>query len=222
MNAGNLPSSRLRPALEIIGCFGAVQVLGLLSRRLGDGLWTGVAFYAACAGLVLLYILLARREGPGSLGLLPVSPRRLGEGVLLGAVMFGVQQVPLLLLGMDYSALAAPPQWGRILVMSLYCIFCVGFGEELVFRGFLLGSAQALFRSRWAAVALNCLLFYAFHWPPVRFVFGEFFNITVNTVLLCAYYYRSREKSLLPLMLAHGVYDILSAYLLPAALYCLR
>lgn len=136
--------------------------------------------------------------------------------------MFVVQQIPLLLMKVDYSVFAAEPDWGYIAIMSLYCFFCVGLTEELIFRGFILQKTQELFNHNVISIVINCLLFYAFHWPPVRFVFGEFFNITVNTIFLCIYFYKSKNKSMVPLMIAHGFYDILTSYILPTFLYIVK
>lgn len=143
----------------------------------------------------------------------------ISKGLILGSCMFLVQQIPLLLMGMDYSVLAAAPDWGNIIRMSFYCFLCVGLTEELIFRGFILQKTQELCKAKTVIIALNCFLFYAVHWPPVRFVFGEFFNIAVNTIFLCLYFYKSKNKSIVPLIVAYGFYDILAAYLLPVIIY---
>ena len=44
------------------------------------------------------------------------------------------------------------------------CFFCVGFAEELIFRGFLLKRTLDIFSQKWVCVGLNILLFYLIHW----------------------------------------------------------
>ena len=68
-------------------------------------------------------------------------------------------------------------------------------------------------------MGINGLLFYAVHLFPLRFVFGEFYSIAVNTALLCLYFYKSKNKSLVPLMIAHGFYDVLTSVALPVFVF---
>jgi len=187
-----------------------------------DGLWVGILTYLSSAAVIVLYVVKIEKKPISYIGLKQLALSDIPKGLLLGICMFAVQQIPFLLMGVDYSVFAAEPDWGNIMIMSLYCFLCVGLTEELIFRGFILQKTQELSNRKIIIVAINCLLFYAFHWPPVRFVFGEFFNITVNTLFLCIYFYKSKNKSIVPLMIAHGFYDILTAYLLPAFLYIAR
>lgn len=217
-------SKRIRILFEITICFFLMLVFssvfsGLASILKTDGLWVGIIAYLVTAAVIILYITKVEKRPISYIGLKAPILTDILKGLILGFCMFIVQQIPLLFMKMDYSVLAAAPDWGNIIIMSLYCILCVGFVEELIFRGFILQKTQELCKLKVVIIAVNCLLFYAFHWPPIRFVFGEFFNIVVNTLFLCLYFYKSKNKSLIPLMVAHGFYDILAVYLLPAFLY---
>lgn len=217
-------SLKIQLGAEIIIGFCLIMVFhylitGIASLYHIDGLWIGVLTYLGTGLAIVLYVIKADKRSLAYLGLLRPVLIDLPNGILLGLVMFLAQQIPLIIMGMDYSVLAAEPDWGRIAIMSVYCFVCVGFTEELVFRGFILQKSLELCRSKSMAFVMNCLLFYAVHWPPVRFVFGEFFNIAVNSLILCAFLFQSKRKSLIPLMIAHGIYDILSVYLLPAFLF---
>lgn len=209
--------------IEIAACFFLMPVIsavitGVADIINADGLWVGILSYLITAVVIILYVAKVEKKSISLIGFEKCSVTDFPKGLLLGLCMFAVQQIPFLFMGADYSVFAAEPDWGNIIIMSLYCLFCVGLTEELIFRGFILQKTQELCNQKVIIVAVNCLLFYVFHWPPVRFVFGEFFNITVNTILLCIYFYRSKNKSIVPLMIAHGFYDILAAYLLPAFL----
>lgn len=225
MNA--LSSKKPRLLIEIITCFCLMTILGAIFNRIADvlnadGLWVGILTYLMSAVVIVQYVVKIEKKPISYIGLKEPALSDIPKGLLLGVCMFAVQQIPLLLMRVDYSVFAAEPDWGNIIIMSLYCFLCVGLTEELIFRGFILQKTQELSNRKVIIVAINCLLFYAFHWPPVRFVFGEFFNITVNTLFLCIYFYKSKNKSIVPLMIAHGFYDILTAYLLPAFLYIAR
>ena len=179
------------------------------------GLWIGVLWYFFQLAIVILLVVKVDKQRLCDIGLKKPVFWDIPKGLLLGCCMFAAQQIPLLLMGMDYSAFAMAPDWGFMIGMSLYCFLCVGIVEELIFRGFILHKTQALCKSRVVCVGGNCLLFYAVHLFPLRFVFGEFYSIAVNTVLLCLYFYQSKNKSLVPLMIAHGFYDVLTSVALP-------
>lgn len=217
-------SKKIRSLLEVIACFFLMalssNIFSLIANIFdADGLWVGIVSYVLSAAVVLLYVVKIEKKPVSYIGLKKPTFLDIPKGLLLGLGMFLVQQIPLLLMKMDYSILASQPKWGEIFIMTLYCFLCVGFTEELMFRGFILKKMQDLCNIKIIIVIINCILFYMFHFPPIRFVFGEFFNIAVNTIFLCVYYFKSKNKSIIPLIIAHGFYDILSAYLLPAFLY---
>lgn len=221
-----LTGRKIRLSIEIIVCFFLLQMIiafidPILSKLLHldtSGYLSGMIEYAAAAIIIILYTAKINRRPLSSIGLLRPSLSDIPKGLLLGLCMFIVQQIPLALTGFNYSAMAAAPDWGYIVTMAFFIFLFVGVSEELIFRGFILHRTQELFRSRTAAVVINCLLFYAFHWNRLTFSFGEFYNVTVNALLLCLYFYGSKKRSIVPLMIAHSFYDFLTI-LLPALLY---
>lgn len=224
MVSNKATQSKIRIIIEIVICYLLMFLVKLLFDKLSallhtDSLWMGVLAYAFIAVPILIYVSRVEKKPLSSIGLYRATVKDILIGVIIGIVMFSAQQVPLLIMGTNYQMFAAPPDWQRILIMSIFCIVCVGFTEELMMRGFILHKSMLLFNNRVLAVILNCIIFYMIHWPPIRFVFNEFFNITLNTLILCGYFFLSRKKSIVPLMVAHGVYDIITAYLLPVAAY---
>lgn len=183
------------------------------------GLLIGALWYFFQLAIIVLLVVKADKQRLRDIGLKKPVFWDVPKGLLLGCCMFAAQQMPLLFMGMDYSAFAMAPDRGFMIGMSVYCFLCVGVVEELMFRGFILHKTQALCKSRVVCVGINCLLFYAVHLFPLRFVFGEFYSIAVNTVLLCLYFYKSKNKSLVPLMIAHGFYDVLTSVLLPVFVF---
>lgn len=218
--------------LEIAGCYFLMMasvMLGRLEERLeADGLFAGMGFLTAIlvyllpAALLLFYVLKIEKAPLSSVGLQRICLRDISGGLMLGLVMFAAQQIPLLLMKMDYGMYAMPPEPGYIVVMSLYCILCVGMAEELVFRGFILPRTQTVCGSGILSVGINILFFYAIHCFSMQFTFGEFYSLAVNTVLLCVYFFRSKRRSIVPLILAHGFYDIMTSVLLPIFVFVLQ
>lgn len=209
-----------RNAAEVILCFALFASLAFISNLCENilhlnGLWTGVLFYLTPCSALIFYIGKIKKNPLSSIGLKRFHPQDIQAGLLLGLCMFVVQQIPLLLMKTDYSVYAMQPDPAYITAVSLYCFLCVGFAEELIFRGFILHKTLSLCGSKILSVGINILFFYAVHFYSMRFVFGEFYNIATNVLLLCFYLFSSRRKSIVPLMIAHGFYDTLTSVLLP-------
>lgn len=182
----------------------------------------GVLFYLLPCAVILIYVSKVEKAPLASIGLTSFCFQDVSAGLLLGFCMFVVQQIPLLILKMDYSAYAIAPEPGYIITTSLYCFLCVGFAEELIFRGFILHKTLSVCPSKILSVAINILLFYAIHWSSMQFVFGEFYTLSTNVIILCVFLFCSKKKSLFPLMIAHGFYDILTSVILPVSVFLVR
>lgn len=186
------------------------------------GLFSGVLFYLLLCAIILFYVSRVEKAPLSTIGLIRFRFQDIPAGLLLGLCMFVVQQIPLLILKMDYSVYAMAPEPGYISVMSLYCFLCVGFAEELIFRGFILHKTLSICSSKILSVVINILLFYAVHWSSMQFVFGEFYNLSTNVILLCICLFCSGKKSLFPLMIAHGFYDVLTSVILPVLVFLMQ
>lgn len=213
-----------RAATELAVCVGVMAALTILMAVFGAGygLLAGVLAYWIPCAVLLFYVLKVEKQSLSYLGLKFVCARHIWEGIGLGICMFIVQQIPLLLMKMDYSAYAMAPDPVYMVVMLLYCFVCVGFAEELIFRGFLLKKTQDIFSQRWICVAINILLFYLIHWFTMRHTFGEFYNLATNVVILCIYLFRKKEGTIVPLVITHGFYDVLTSVGLPFFAYLLK
>ncbi len=183
-------------------------------------LLTGVLMYFIFGGVLILYVRKIEKAPLSSLGLKKIHFSDIAKGLVLGICMFIAQQIPLLILKMDYSAYAMAPDPIYIIIMSLYCFLCVGFVEELIFRGFILQKTLVICHSKTVSILINILLFYAVHFfPAMRFSFGEFYNIAVNVLFLSIFFFKSKDKTLIPLIVAHGFYDTLTSVVLPIIIY---
>ncbi len=222
MNGKLESGNKKRSAMEM--CILGMAVLTVLMAVFGAdaGLLAGVAAYWIPCFVLLIYVLKVEKQPLSLVGLKPIRAMHVLEGLGLGIGMFIVQQIPLLLMKMDYSAYAMAPDAVYIVVMLFYCFFCVGFAEELIFRGFLLKRTLDIFPQKWVCVGLNILLFYLIHWFTMQHTFGEFYNLATNTVILCIYLFRKKEGTIVPLIIAHGFYDALTSVGLPVFVYLLK
>lgn len=213
-------TEKKRAILEIVICFFLMMLLTILVNLLGNylnlgGLMVGVLAYLLPCIILIFYVLKIEKSPLSSIGLKKIRFQDIPLGLLLGICMFITQQIPLLIIKLDYSAYAMEPDFVYILVMSLYCFLCVGFVEELIFRGFILQKTYAVCSSKIFSIVINILLFYAIHWASMQYTLGEFYNISVNVIFLSVYFFKSKHKSLLPLIIAHSLYDMLTSILLP-------
>jgi uncharacterized protein len=93
--------------------------------------------------------------------------------------------------------LALTPAWALVLGLTS------GVGEEVFFRGFLLGLGLK-FLPVWAAVLAQALVFAAFHPAPRRAWAYPFWTFLIGLVFACI---TLAANSLVPAMLAHYVFN---------------
>jgi membrane protease YdiL (CAAX protease family) len=91
--------------------------------------------------------------------------------------------------------------WQLLLFVTLIPV-SAGFCEELIWRGYAIQRLEARGRGRWSTILISAVSFALIHSPlhwPFTFLFG----------LVTGYYY-TRERNLLPLMIAHAIVDFWS------------
>lgn len=213
--------NKKKSIVEVVICFFLMLLLTVFVNVFGKGfgLWLGILTYWLPSIILIFYILKVEKKPLSSVGLKRICSKNIFEGLGLGIVMFIAQQIPLLIMGMDYSLFSMKPDFFYILITTFYCFFCVGFSEELIFRGFLFEKTLDICQVKWLPIAINIILFYAIHWASLPHNFGGFYSIAVNTLILCIYYLLRKEKTLIPLMVGHGFYDTLTSIILPTFIY---
>jgi membrane protease YdiL (CAAX protease family) len=86
--------------------------------------------------------------------------------------------------------------WQRLLFLVMIPI-TAGFCEELIWRGYIITRLEARGRGRSAAILLAAVAFALIHGTPFHWVFTFVFGIVAG-------YYYTRERNLVPLMIAHA------------------
>lgn len=172
---------------------------------------TIVISYAIDILVVLFFVVKVDKEPVSSIGIRSISPMDILSGFLLGIILYLVQILPpVIFMHMDISGFTAPPQWLPLFFRFLFLLVTVGIGEELVFRGFLLHKLERLVSSKVIAVLFSCVLFYVFHLTKA-FVFDwtQVYSTFATTILLSTYWYKSKKRSIFPLIIAHAMLDLL-------------
>lgn len=170
-----------------------------------------VVSYAIDVFLILFVVTKIDKETVSNIGIKRISFWDIVYGFLLGIGLYLVQILPpIIFMHMDISQFTEAPQWLPLLLRFLFLTITVGLGEELVFRGFLLRRLEGVFKYRLAVVFINGLLFYVLHLTK-EFVFDwtQVYSTFATTIVLCGYLYGSKKKSIFPLVIAHGMLDVL-------------
>jgi membrane protease YdiL (CAAX protease family) len=214
MQAANI-QSRKRSLIDLLIL--AAAVMGTWSLR-----FTGLSYVGPltmAVGLLVVFALLRWRRQPASaIGLVPIERpstvvREAGRllpwfgaawlaGGFVGVALFGQPQA-----GSAVSQLPAA-WWAFLLDVTLVTWLLIGFGEEVVFRGFLLDRLLALVgdtrNGRLAAVVLQAAWFGSLHSSQG----GSGMVITGTIGLAFAWFYLSRpRRNLWPLILVHATVD---------------
>ena len=126
-----------------------------------------VALYAAMAAIPLA----ALRIGKVPLSVLGFKKDKLGSQLAAALVLFLVTigvwvAIPLLLGAGRQDVLSHKSSTVGVLVFYVfYDLICVGFGEELAFRGYLYGRLQSLSTPAWLPMLISAVLFGLWHFP---------------------------------------------------------
>lgn len=191
----------------VLALIAGAGVIAALLYPIVDGVAGRLAIFFGMYVVMAALILLAYRYD-GIRGVPLGFDRRhpsqqIGAGVAVAALLvLLVVGVPALV-GFDTRGIVGSGQ--NILAFAIVMAVTVGFVEEIVFRGYLLGRLRALVRSRVAAVVLSSLAFGLFHLTN-----GDIAQVVVTTciggVLATARIFWE-PFSLTSAIIAHCLYD---------------
>ncbi|PRR83451.1 CPBP family intramembrane glutamic endopeptidase [Clostridium vincentii] len=105
-----------------------------------------------------------------------------------------------------------PKNLGVLIFFIFFDIFCVGFGEELVFRGYFFKRLNEIFNSKVWGIAISSILFGLFHYPTnhdiVQVITAIFFGVFMSLCTL-----KIKNCGLISLAIAHGLTDAFVIFL---------
>lgn len=167
-----------------------------------------VAIYIVIAAIVILALVL-RKIPLGALGFKKKNiSRQLLAAIPIFIVTVSVAVVIPLLLGANKTdVLSFKSSSLQVLIFYLFFDFiCVGFGEELAFRGYFYSRIQSLSSIPWLPMVLTAVMFGFWHYPVTQ----SFLNVAVTSVLGLFYGYcrwKRKNCTVLSLSVAHGLHD---------------
>lgn len=198
-------------SLFVLILFISVILLFVGSTYLPD-LAVRIIFWAYYPVIFIATLLFTKFVDHKSLRDLGLSADKIMKKIALGLLIFAiycfVTQIMPLLLGVKITDLTSfkPKSMLSVVVQTLYDLLFVGFVEELAFRGYLLEKIRSIGCSDLWAVVISSLLFGLWHypssqnWAQVGFTFA--LGLVFATIKL-----RSKNHSLIPLIIAHGLGD---------------
>lgn len=208
--------SKKRLFLQIALVYVFVFLMGWLSNNFKTNIhdyWI-IVFTCVFEVALICYITLKVDGEPlSSIGLRRVSILDVWHGVVLGIVLYLLQTLPpILFMHMSVPQYAVPFDISSFLSRLLFLTLTVAITEELIFRGYIFTKLNQLVRSKWSVILISCILFYAVHLPRTLTINGtHIYSTFVTTILFCYYLYSFSKKSIIPLIIAHGLYDTLTA-----------
>ena len=220
-----LHHDRLRAALDIAIAIAALFGARALARALELGLYGGPIATVIAVGVATL---LLRRRGSGwrELGASRPASWRASIAWAVGLAVACLVASPLVVAVVDHLVALPPQDLSRFAALKgdtlRYLIMLVpvawgaaAFGEELLYRGFLLRRAMALFGGETAVARATAALAQAALFGAMHAYLGPrgMLNAGVVGVLSAAAYF-ANGRNLWALFLAHGLIDTLGITLL--------
>ncbi len=137
--------------------------------------------------------------------------RQILWGILLGIALFlvlGLVPVLLRTTTILFNPFTPPSVKGLLLYEFVYNVFFVAQVEERVFRGYYLARLEEATGSRVAAVLGSAILFLLPH-TVVRGMGTYLISTSITGAILACVRLRLKNYSMLPITLAHGLYNFL-------------
>jgi len=195
-------------SIALAACFAItvapiIRVFGTVALRL--------AVYVLLYIVLILAIFLINRIDQGNLEAIGFQSKGIGKQCIIGIGLFLAVSALFIAVPWFFGLLGLPNKealWWAI----PHKLILVGFSEELLFRGYLLGRLKQLMNSNIAAILLSSFAFGIWHFISS----GNALQLVVTAAIgVCLALPRVYEKncSVLSVALAHGLYDSLLAVL---------
>lgn len=167
-----------------------------------------VSYYLILMFIIIFTVKKYRGKSLDSIGL---STNDLAKQILIGIGIFAlfslITLIPLLVGASKQEVLNFKPANVSILIYFIFFdIFLVGFGEELIFRGYFLERINEISGSKIWAVLISSILFGLYHYPTnhdiIQVISATIFGIVLSIIKL-----KIKKCGLISLAIAHGLND---------------
>ncbi len=167
-----------------------------------------VSYYSILIFIIVFTVKKYEGKRMNSIGL---YTNNLMKQILIGIVTFGgvsLFTIIPLVMGVDKKELLAfKPENVAILIFFIFYDICfVGFGEELIFRGYFLEQINKIFNSKIWAVLISSILFGLWHYPTNHNI-QQVIAATVLGMIFSICKLKIKNCGLISLAIAHGLND---------------
>lgn len=208
-----------KKAIEIIVVAIMIFLTGImgsevLSKLNLPGMTSGVIYYVVLISTIIVTVKVYEKESMKSLGL---YTSHLKKQVLIGGVIFlalSLVTIVPLLMGVNKNEVLnlKPNSLFALVFFIFYDIFLVGFGEELIFRGYFLERINKVLGSKIGAVIISSILFGVYHYPNNHNI-PQVISATIVGVIFAVCKLKIKKCGLISLALAHGLNDAFIIFL---------
>ena len=163
--------------------------------------------------LILIFIIVftVKKYQGKRLDSIGLSTNDLTKQILIGIGIFALLSlitiIPLLVGVSKQEVLSFKPKNVAILIYFIFSdIFLVGFGEELIFRGFFLERINEISGSKIWAVLISSILFGLYHYPTNHDII-QVISATIFGIVFAIFKLKIKKCELISLAIAHGLND---------------
>ena len=193
-----------------------VSNFSALSELMKSGFWgyrlLGALVYIVLFICVVIIVKIKGREPLSSIGLhFRFSFKEGLAAMALGVLLFALPALPALALGYGLSDMADKLPLSQTIAVTAYFFIFIALVEESVYRGLIFHRIKFLFKSRIVQYLITALLFSFSH--VIGFNWMQFVITFITSIGLCLFFDLSKSKSILPLILAHGITDALAPWI---------
>lgn len=164
--------------------------------------------------LPIIVIMYLRKQSLASIG---IKKKNILKSIFLGILFALPFALPTIIIGINKGY-----EFANIVVMIwefLYYLLCIGFVEELVFRGFIQTRIRGLIKNKWLGIVIVGLMFGLMHIPfqmlkanmsILQFIQQDIFHL-ITTMILHIYfvYIYTRDENIVAPTLTHTLINFI-------------
>lgn len=205
--------SKKRGLIEVLAVVLTMLILGVASRLFAiqfPGIpyrVMGAIFCILTFAILLIKVLIIDKSTLKSIGFIFTSfAKKCLIGILVTAAFILIYALLLYILGIGFEeVLRGEVSIGTAILQTIYYIFFVAVSEEALFRGFVFHRLNQAFRSKLFIIVVTSIAFSVSHLANLQI--GQLIETFVVSILYCSILYRFKDRSIVPLIVAHGLFD---------------
>ncbi|MDD6794234.1 MAG: type II CAAX endopeptidase family protein [Clostridiaceae bacterium] len=167
------------------------------------GIGSNILYYVLITSVVIVTVFKVEKRDIKSLGF---YKENIIKQIIIGLIIFGtfaaINVIPLLFnVDKSYVVNFKPKSVEQLVSFLLFDIFCVGFGEEIIYRGYFLPRIKDITNSWIVAILVSSIVFGLWHLP------SQPITPAIIGIIFATLKVKAKDCSTLSLSIAHGFND---------------